>query len=47
MYNGSKRTNKEQQNKKIKKLNINESCLIKIIFFFGIKKIKKKEKSEK
>jgi hypothetical protein len=47
MYKGSKKTNKAQQNKKIKKLNIKESCLIKIIFFFGIKKIKKKEKSEK
>lgn len=47
IYKGSKRTNKEQQNKKIKKLKIKDICLINIIFFLGIKKIKKKEKREK
>lgn len=46
-YNGSNKTKSIQQKIKIKKLKIKDNCLIKTIFFFGIKKIKKKEKREK
>ena len=46
-YKGSKIINKKQQKIKSKKLKTSEICLIKIIFFFGIKKTIKKEESEK
>ena len=46
-YKGSKKMNKKIQKIKIIKLKIKEICFISIIFFFGIKKITKKEKREK